>query len=256
MEIGVNTAEARNRRPPEYRDAVRADLLPRLERLGRVRQIARGESLRLDSRANRNLHVIESGAIKLSQVTSNGGELVVGLFFDGEVIGLHGFVDASGASLATALEPTRVRVAPLAMIEELCCRDPVLHWEIIRRASQRIAQLQQRIMIVGKGDSTERVAGFLVEMCNCRMASDGSLRLPLSLNGIGDYLCMSLETVCRSLGRLQREGAIRKRGRLVQVLDRNRLIALAGKTGFVVDHRHANFQARSTQQTLSEGGRA
>lgn len=255
MEARCNTGDARNGRR-QYGDPDRAEQAPTLKTLGRVRQVARGESLRLDSGPNRNLYVIESGAIKVSQVTPNGGELVVSLFFEGEVIGLQGFGDAAGASLATALEPTRVRVVPLAVVEELCRRDPLLHREIIRRASQRIVQLQQRMMIVAKSGATERVAGFLIEMGSCHAASEDCLRLPLSLNGIGDYLCMSLETVCRSLRRLEREGAIRKRGRLVQVLDRHRLIALAGDAGLVADHRNSKPGPPSKQKARSGGGQA
>ena len=240
MEAECDRGEAKiELRRDDEPDAV--DLVPILENLGRMRQVVPGESLWPEDDAHRNLYLIEAGAIKLSQVTPNGQELVVGLFFEGEVIGLQGLSDTPDADLVTALEPTRVRVLPLAVLRELCLRNTLLHREIIRLASQRIAQLQQRMMIVGRSGAVERVAGFVIEMSSRRAKSDGWLRLPLSLNGIGDYLCMTLETVCRSLRRLEQEGLIHKRGRFVRVLDCHRLIAFAGEAGFAADRPFRNI---------------
>lgn len=236
MQARGNIGGARNGRSDRYGDPGRADLLPILAHLGRVRQIAPGERLWSDTSADRNLYLIESGALKLSLVTPKGEELVVGLFFEGDVMGWQGLGDAPDVDVATALESTRVRVLPLAMLKELCRHDPLLHRQIMRLASQRIAQLEQRMLVAAKSSATERVAGFLIELANRRATADGWQYLPLSLEGIGCYLGLSLETVCRSLSQLERDGVILKRGRSVQVLERDRLISLAGEAGFVADH--------------------
>ena len=223
---GVVTPLRRTRREDTHGD----DLLPILRRLGRARQMTRGERLLPESHGERDLFLIESGAIKLSLVTSNGEELVVGLFFEGDVLGLQQLGNAPDADVATVLEPTRVRVLPLAMLNELTGRDPLLQQQLLRLASQRIVQLQQHMLVLARRSASERVAGFLVELAaRHHTAPDGALRLPLSLYGIGCYLGLSLETVCRSLRRLENEGHIRKRGRFVQVLDPDGLEALAGE---------------------------
>lgn len=240
MQARGNTDGARNVQPYWSGDPDRADLLPILERLGRVREIAFGERLWSDTSADRNLYLIESGALKLSLVTPKGEELVVGLFFEGDVMGWQGLADAPDADVAMALEPTRVRALPLTQIEELCRHDQLLHRQIMRLASQRIAQLQQRMLVVAKSSATERVAGFLLELANRRAAADGWQHLPMSLEGIGCYLGLSLETVSRSLSRLERDGVILKRGRSVQVLDRDRLIATAGEAGTIADYRRGH----------------
>lgn len=240
MQARGNTGEVRNLWPDRYGDPGRAELLPILVHLGRVREIAPGERLWSDTRADRHLYLIESGALKLSLVTPKGEELVVGLFFEGDVMGWQGLGDAPNADVAMALESTRVRALPLAMLEQLCRHDPLLHRQIMRQASQRIAQLEQRMLVASKSSATERVAGFLIELANRRATADGWQYLPLSLEGIGCYLGLSLETVCRSLSRLERDGVILKRGRSVQVLERDRLIALAGEAGTVADYRRGN----------------
>ena len=233
MKARSNAGEATNVQAGS--DPRRNDLIPILRRLGRVQQLAPGEHLQRDTSADRHLYLVESGGIKLSLVAANGVELIVGLFFEGDTLGPQGLDEAPDEDVATAFEPTRIRVLPLAMLKELGRHDPRLHRQIFRLASQRIAQLQRRMLVISKSAATERVAGFLVELGNRRAMPDGSLHLPLSLNDIGCYLCMSLETVSRLLSQLEREGVIRKRGRFVDVLDRKRLIALAGEAGFDAD---------------------
>ena len=233
MKAGSDTREAKHRWPSGAQR--RTDLLLILRRLGRVQQLAPGERLAGDTNADHQLYLVESGGIKLSLVTANGVEVIVGLLFEGDTLGPQGLDEAPDEDVATAFEPTRIRVLPLAMLKELGRHDPRLHRQIFRLASQRIAQLQRRMLVISKSAATERVAGFLVELGNRRAMPDGSLHLPLSLNDIGCYLCMSLETVSRLLSQLEREGVIRKRGRFVDVRDRKRLIALAGEAGFDAD---------------------
>jgi CRP/FNR family transcriptional regulator len=240
MEARRNTGDAINGSPRRYGDPGRGDLLPILRRLGHAHQLVPGERLRRDTSADRHLYLIESGGIKLSLVMPNGAELIAGLFFEGDTLGLQGLNDAPDDDMATAFEPTRVRVLPLTMLKELGRHDARLQRQIFRLASQRIAQLQRRMLVVARSGAFERVAGFLVELENRRASIDDVMHLPLSLNDIGCYLCLSLETVSRSLSQLEREGVIRKRGRSVQVLDRERLVALAGEAGFFENSRHGN----------------
>jgi CRP-like cAMP-binding protein len=130
---------------------------------------------------------------------------------------------------------------PLAVLKELCRDDPSLQRQLFRLASHRIAQLQQHMLVVARRSASERVAGFLVELVKRhRMAPDGSLRLPLSLYGIGCYLGLSLETVCRTLRQLERDGAIRKHSRSVQVLDDQLLVALAGESRPTIERSQQN----------------
>jgi CRP/FNR family transcriptional regulator len=214
------------------------ELLPLLQRFGRVRQMANGERLARDIVAGRNLYLVESGALKLSLVSPAGEELIVGLFFDGDILSVQTLdSEAADRDVVTALERTRVRILPLAVINALLREEPQLQRQLFRLASERIAKLQQQMLVVARCNATERVAGFLIELAERRpMSDDGSLRLPLSLYGIGCYLGLSLETVCRALRHIQREGAIRKRGRLVRIVDQPLLVTLAGESRLELPH--------------------
>ncbi|MDH4276230.1 MAG: Crp/Fnr family transcriptional regulator, partial [Gammaproteobacteria bacterium] len=215
--------------PGEYLDTPDIDVVATLKRLGRIRKLAPRETLRAEHADDPNLYLIESGALKLSLITNAGDELIIGLFFEGDVLGLQHLYDTSSNDVATALEPTRVFVLPLNTLQRVRVQEDTLQQQLLRLASQRIAQLQQHILAVARHCAIERVASFVIELARRRTTKPGDVVwLPLSLHGIGCYLNLSLETVCRALRQLEHEGVIRKRGRAVQILDTAHLADIAG----------------------------
>jgi CRP-like cAMP-binding protein len=208
---------------PEFRMVV--------EQMGQVYEFAPRERVRPEIGNKHAFYLIESGVMTLSLVTANGHDLIAGLFFEGDTIGLEQHGESAGEYMTTAFEPVRVRVLPLTKLMAACRRDPLLFGEVLRLASRRLEQLRQHKLSVVRNDALGRVAGFLGELARRRSEPDGSLRLPLSRNDIGSYLCLSLETVSRSLGQLESDGVIRKHGRFVRVLDDGRLAALTDTAG-------------------------
>ena len=204
-----------------------------LQRFGRPRQLERGERLEPDFHAGNDLFLVESGAIKLSLDTTDGDEIIVGLFFEGDVLGVQSLGAPDQMENATALEHTRLRALSLDVLKALSRENPFLQRQLFHLASRRIAELQQHLLAISRRGAVERVAAFLVELAERnRRLPDGSVRLPLSLYGIGCYLGMTLETVCRALTKLEQDGVIRKHGRTVRLLDYDTLLELTGGLPF------------------------
>jgi len=76
--------------------------------------------------------------------------------------------------------------------------------------------------------AVERVASFLLEMGRHSEITDrGVVNLPMSRIDIADHLGLSIETVCRNLVGLQRNGTVTLLRSGVELLDRAALRGLA-----------------------------
>ncbi len=219
-----------------------ADLISRFRRYGQPHDLAPRQRLPWNHGADQELYVVEWGVIKLSLFTPERDELIMGLCFAGDIAGLQGFGDAPQFDAAATFEHTRVRGLPLAVVRQLCHDDRRLHRQLLWLASQRLVQLQHRMLVVARSRARERVAGFLLELENRRGPMGKTMMdVPLSRHDIGNYLCLSLETVSRSLGELEQEGIIYKRARSLRILDRERLVAMAGECVLAPDYWHDSF---------------
>ena len=89
-------------------------------------------------------------------------------------------------------------------------------WELTARELQRVQKHSLALIKTAE----ERVAGFLLEMAD-RVASGGTVELPMSRQDIAAYLGLTIETVSRSLKLLEDAAAIEV-ARRRRILLRNR----------------------------------
>jgi CRP-like cAMP-binding protein len=89
---------------------------------------------------------------------------------------------------------------------------------------EAISRLHRLILNLGRTTAEEKVGEFLLKMSE-RLSGGPADRmvLPISREDIADYLALSVETVSRSLTRLNRRGVILLMGRRISIIDRNRL---------------------------------
>ena len=68
---------------------------------------------------------------------------------------------------------------------------------------------RDRVVLLGRKNAAERIARFLLEMVG-RMFADGQalIELPMNRTDMAEYLGLTIETVCRSLTQLHRNGTI------------------------------------------------
>jgi len=104
-------------------------------------------------------------------------------------------------------------------------RDVVVSRNLLRMTTSNLRHAEDHMLLLGRKNSLERVAAFLIEM-DRRSTAAGILALPMCRRDIADYLGLTLETVSRALSRLHGFGILDFIGnnqRQIVLLDREKL---------------------------------
>jgi CRP/FNR family nitrogen fixation transcriptional regulator len=80
--------------------------------------------------------------------------------------------------------------------------------ELLALALKNLVRAQEHLLVLGRQSATERVAAFLVDICE-RQGDLHRIELPMSRSDIGDYLGLTIETVSRVFSKLRSTRIIR-----------------------------------------------
>ena len=211
--------------------ALESHEIDRLDRIvERGRPLQKGEYVYHAGDPFRSVYAVRSGAIKGYAVDDDGTEQVTGFYLPGEIFGIDAIGHAVHRNSAVALETSAICEIPFARLEELSSQIPSLQRHFFALMSREISNDQQLIALLSKNSAEERVATLLVSLSARharRKLSATRFRLPMSRADIGNYLGLTVETVSRVFSRLQRQGILAVDKREVEILDSDRLKALA-----------------------------
>lgn len=169
-------------------------------------QVARHEPVFLAGDEAAQLFEVVEGAVMLSMILEDGRRQIVDLVFAGGVVGLSE-TDAYGVT-CEALVPSTLR----GHWKHDVNRDEALRRLLFRQMERQICRLHDQVLSLGRKTAMEKVATLLVRFCE--LQGEGTelrgrrLDLPMTRSEMGDYLGLSLETVCRTLTDLQGQGLI------------------------------------------------
>jgi CRP/FNR family transcriptional regulator len=173
-----------------------------------------------------SIYVVKAGSFKSSITNPEGLEQTIGIYFPGEFIGLDGLFKGRFDSSVASLETSVVCELPLTILEDLCSKTPNLQHRLIHILSREINTNHKHMQLLGKGSAKEKVASFLLTLSNkhSRLGySDKEFNLNISRDGIGNFLCLSPETVSRQLAILITDNIIEVNNNFIKILDLIRL---------------------------------
>lgn len=193
------------------------------------RQLKSGEPLFSEGDGKSNAYKIESGAVLIYKILSDGTRQIVSLAFPGDIIGLE--TGDEHTYDAQALAATRIRSASLSTLWRRAASDPSLAKELLESLSRDVTDARDHLLTIGRLCATGRIATFLLTLVrrNERKGMDATnVFLPVRRSDIADFLCLSVETVSRSLTDLKISHVISLRGwRQIRIQDRAMLERLA-----------------------------
>ena len=199
------------------------ELLALEELIEHRRAVSNGEHLYLQQQPFTCLYAVLSGGFKTYSSQEDGWTRITGCHLPGEVFGFSGINGEHYLSSAKALEDSVVCEMPFDQLERLCRVIPDLQARLFQLMSRRLVEDDElAAQFLHKRPARKRIAAFLLSL-STRAAARGDssthLRLPMSRTDIGNYLGITLETVCRELARLERNGVITLHKRELQILD-------------------------------------
>jgi CRP-like cAMP-binding protein len=194
------------------------------------RLLKRRQALARQGEAAHSFYLVESGLLKLVQVTVDGDELIVRFVGPGEPFG--GVVALDGTTYpvtAIAAEPTRLRAWPRQTLGPLLQRYPHVRTNIMREMTAHMTDALTRVRELSTERVGQRLAHTLLRLMHQggRPAPDGVL-IPhlLTRQELAELTGTTLYTVSRLLSKWQADGVLRSSGRRLIVRSPPRLEAL------------------------------
>lgn len=235
--MSATTAQTRSQHITACLDLLR-DSLPIQRRV-----VHAGDTLYQAGEHFGSLHVLNSGMVKIVNLSPDGREQVVGLHFRGDWLGFDGIATGHYGCDAVSMDTGEVWSFQYNALLEACTAQPALLTVLHEAMSREIGRDRDSMMALCTLPADARVADFLRNWA-AALAERGlrtdQITLRMTRAEIGNYLGMTLETVSRALSRLARTDVIRfaEKGRReiqipkVEALERfiQRCVAPAGET--------------------------
>ncbi len=195
-----------------------------------MEKLAAGEAVFWEGDAASHVFQVAEGCLRLYRILPDGRRAIMGFRFAGELLG----VSCQGTYLYTAeaVTPVRLRRLSRARLQAVGAGADQLQALLLTKIFEEMSAAQQHIIVLGQLGAEERVANFLVSAAR-RTGADQrkpvAIELPMTRLDIADYLGLTLETVCRVISKLKRDGLVALEGRHRVILRRmSELQELAG----------------------------
>lgn len=174
---------------------------------------------------------VKSGWGLLYRDLPNGERQIIDTPLRGDLVGLHSAQSPRFASLASITEFSVFETTKKDLITAMET-DGVLAVRIACALARQNTIIAEHLMNAGRRDAPTKLAHFLLELeerlFHVGMASLGRYECPLTQHELADILGMTTVHINRTLRELRKSALISFRSGYVDIIDRKRLVRLAG----------------------------
>lgn len=175
---------------------------------------------------------VVSGILELSATCSDGRKQIFGLLYPEDFVGQP--TPGKMPFSVTALTDCRLCLYPRPAFEAMLDNHLAMERHLLHRTMTALDAARARMLLLSRGTSAEKLAGFLLEMAD-RANPDKAeaspnapitIELPLSRGQIADVLGLTVETISRQMTHFKTAGYIElPGGRLLTIRNRAALQA-------------------------------
>ncbi len=194
--------------------------------IDRKKPIRKNEKIFSAGEQLHSLFAIRSGTFKTYTIDANGEEQITGFHLAGELMGFDAISNAEHQSFAQALETSMVCEIPYDTMDQLSDSMPALKKQVLRLMSNEIRNDQNMLSLLNRKNAEQRLATFIASLSSRYKAlglSSKEFRLTMTRGDIGNYIGLTVETISRLLNRFHKSGLIEVNGKLITILDSEKL---------------------------------
>jgi CRP/FNR family transcriptional regulator, nitrogen fixation regulation protein len=178
---------------------------PELQLAGTVLRLAADRALYVEGDEARCFYKVVSGVVRTCRHLSDGRRQIDGFYHPGEVFGIE--AGTAHGLTAEAVTDCTVIAYRRRSLEAMMLEDGRLSQWFFNHSMTCMTRVREHSLLWRHASATQKVAAFLLEMAE-RGESDPAIELPMGRQDIADYLGLTIEIVCRTLSRMEKEGII------------------------------------------------
>ena len=180
------------------------------------RHLEAGESIIHQDETSQLFAIIVSGVVKLTKLLPDGRQQIVGFLSDADLIG--NLFSADSHNEAECVTDVELCCFRRTQFERVLQDHPELEHRLLRKSLKDVDDAREWLTALGRKSATEKVATFLLwlrgsgqHVCPYIRESEGHevVEFPFSRQEIANFLGLTLETVSRTLSKLNTAGVIR-----------------------------------------------
>ena len=196
-----------------------------------ARTYARDELLFMQGQPVRSLVLIQTGSVKMTQLSASGHEVILWMNGSGDAMGVHAdSPTCSHTCSARAMEQCKALVWEYTRLQMLVAEYPQLRRNISQILAGRLQELEERFREIATEKVAKRLALALTRLVKQvgKKAADGT-EVSLSREELAQLTGTTLFTISRILSKWSELGVVTPRREAVLVRDLERLEEVGGE---------------------------
>lgn len=199
----------------------------------KVKDYNKGDMIFFDTEPYNGFYIVIFGGVKIFKISNDGREHILHIIDPGhsfaEVPLFENFENVLNDNVnypanSMALEsPTQVVRIPSVEFVNLLKNDTGICLKLLSGFAKRMRHLNMHIENITLKDVTRRVAAYIISEYHSQNRDDHQIELSISKNDLASYLGTILETLSRTLKKLQDMGIIGVEGRKILIKDISKL---------------------------------
>ncbi len=197
------------------------------------RDYEKGERLLTEGEMIDAITILNQGSVKAFKYTPDGREQILYVFSEGDFFGEQFLLSSQTAGYSVeALEAVKTCTLSKAQFNKLLYAYPGISIKVIAELGLRIARMENTFQSMGIRNVDARIASLLLQYSErYGNAQDGLVHLPLSREGMANYMGIARETMSRKLSQLENDGIIASvTNKTIVIKDKQALKQLSGQT--------------------------